>query len=76
MPEQTAEAFLDYTFKLREELDIPGSLAEIGVIDTRAEEIGKLALEDPTAQTNAMPLEASDFQRLFRAAQAGDADKL
>ncbi len=72
----SAGGFIDYIFSLREELSIPASLAEIGVSAERAEEVGRLALQDPTAETNAMPLTATDLQQLFIAAHAGDAGKL
>ena len=72
----SAGGFIDYIFSLREALSIPASLAEIGVSAERAEEIGRLALQDPTAETNAMPLTAADLQQLFIAAHAGDAGKL
>ncbi|GAB5450826.1 MAG: iron-containing alcohol dehydrogenase [Halioglobus sp.] len=67
----SAGGFIDYIFSLREELSIPTSLAEIGVSAARAEEVGRLALQDPTAATNAMPLTAVDLQQLFIAAHAG-----
>jgi alcohol dehydrogenase class IV len=64
-------AFLDWVLRFREELGIPHSLAELGVDDSRTEEIVAMALEDPTAPTNPVPLEAAPLRRLFEDALAG-----
>ncbi|SMF23489.1 hypothetical protein SAMN06265365_108164 [Tistlia consotensis] len=64
-------AFLDWVLRFREELGIPHSLAEIGVDDSRTDEIVAMALDDPTAPTNPVPLEAAPVRRLFEDALAG-----
>lgn len=76
LPTHTATAFIDYIFALREQLGIPHTLAEIGVDDSRAQEIGQLACADPTAATNARPVDAADLQRLFVAAHSGNPERL
>ena len=44
--------FLDYVYSLRNQLNIPESLSDLGVDKNKIEIIAKMALEDPTAQGN------------------------
>lgn len=76
LPEVSAGGFIDYIFRLREELAIPPALAQLGVDAARAQEIGRLAFVDPSTPGNAMPVDAGDLERLFRAAQCGDLAEL
>ncbi|MEM1404900.1 MAG: iron-containing alcohol dehydrogenase [Pseudomonadota bacterium] len=76
LPGESADHFNDFLTEFCAGFDIPASLAEIGVDAARASEIGNLALEDPTAASNARQLSAQDYSRLFLAAQAGDASIL
>jgi alcohol dehydrogenase class IV len=68
--------FLDFILDFRQQLGIPHTLAEVGIDASRAIEIGTLALQDPTAATNARPLTAADLENLFRAAVAGSFENL
>jgi len=54
------------------EVAIPRTLAELGVDDSRADQIVRAALVDPTAPTNPIPLEADAVRALFIAALRGD----
>lgn len=72
LPVCSASGFIDYIFALREQLEIPASLAAVGIDDQRAQEIGELAFADPSTPGNAKPVDAQDLQRLFLAAQSGD----
>ncbi len=76
LEERSAGGFIDYIYALREQLGIPGSLSDIGVDDARAEEIGRLAFDDPSTPSNARPVDAQDLERLFLAAQSGDPGRL
>lgn len=76
LEDASAEGFIRHMDEFLFGLDIPSSLGAIEVDAERATEIGRLALEDPTAETNAMPLDAALLERLFLAAQAGDASAL
>ncbi len=71
-----ATAFIDFIFALREQLDVPSNLQTLGIDAERAEDIGRLAYADPSTASNAKPLMAGDLQRLFLAAQSGDASLL
>ena len=72
LPGGDAAAFVDFLFDFRQRLDIPESLAGLGVDDARAVEVGELAALDSCAATNAMPVNAQDLERLFLAAVSGD----
>jgi hypothetical protein len=65
-------AMLNYLLAMREQLGIPHTLDEIGIDDSRAVEIGKMAFHDPCAAGNAKPISAPELERLFRAAHSGN----
>lgn len=68
------DAVLDWVMRMRESLNIPHSLSEIGIKTGNAEKIGKMALADPSAGGNPLPLTAKDYAALFDAARRGDLD--
>ncbi len=61
---------------LRTQLGIPHTLAELGLNDTQALEIGEKAVLDPSTATNAKPIDATGLSALYRAALNGDLDSL
>lgn len=65
------DSLLKAILKLRKNTRIPNALAEIGVDEARAGEIGKLAYEDPTRPGNPKPVTAAELQAIFRAAVRG-----
>jgi alcohol dehydrogenase class IV len=65
------DSLLKALLKLRKTTGIPNALAEIGVDEARAEEIGDLAYEDPTRPGNPKPITAAELQAIFRAAVRG-----
>ncbi len=54
------------------DLAIPKTLAELGVDDSRADEIARAALADPTAATNPVPLEEAAVRALLLQADRGN----
>lgn len=64
-------ALLDWVLDLRARLGIPHTLAELGVPDDRADEIGEMASRDPTAGGNPVPVDPASLTRVFRAAREG-----
>jgi len=62
--------------ELRKQFNIPNSLKEVGINDNHAEDIGKMAFNDPSTPTNAKPVNASDLQKLFKAALEGNLELL
>jgi alcohol dehydrogenase class IV len=65
-------AVFEWVLGFRKRLDIPHTLAEIGVPATSAELIGREAALDPSASGNPQPAEANAYARIFRAAVKGD----
>ena len=65
-------AVFDWVLAFRRRLNIPHSLAEIGVPLTSAEVIGQEASLDPSAAGNPRPTDAAAYARIFRSAVRGD----
>lgn len=74
LPGRGFDAVLDWTLAFRESLGIPMSLAEIGIPEDRAADIGAMALADPSAGGNPLPLTAADYAEVFRNAISGALD--
>jgi alcohol dehydrogenase class IV len=74
--ESYKEAFLSWLLAFRKELDIPNSLADIGIHndDAISQEyaLGELASADPSASGNPIPLTAVQYQTLFQQAVDGE----
>lgn len=62
---------LDWVLALRSEVGIPHSLAEIGIDDSRIEQVGQMAEVDPSAGTNPIAFSASEYSVLFEKALRG-----
>lgn len=58
------DAFVEWVLSLRAEIAIPHTLADIGVTDERLDEIGAMAVDDPSAGTNPIALTASEYTRI------------
>jgi alcohol dehydrogenase class IV len=76
LPGVGASAFIDFLQSFCAELDIPQGLSSLGIDESRAEEVGRLAASDPTAATNARPVGCDELQQLFRAAVHGSFEPL
>ncbi len=63
--EPSTEGFIAYIVDLRKELGIPHTLVEADIPEIKASEIAKIAYADPSTGSNAMPVMAEDFERLF-----------
>lgn len=64
--EQAAiSAIRDWILELRDELGMPTTIAELGVEPARFEEIATLALVDPTAGSNPVPLTKDNVRQLL-----------
>jgi alcohol dehydrogenase class IV len=72
LPEHGFDGVMAWVMKLREELGVPHSLAEIGVHADNAAVIGSEAAIDPSAGGNPIPVSAAHLEQIFRAAVAGD----
>lgn len=65
------DAVFKWVLEFRKQLDIPHTLADIGVDTEHAEAIGRLGEIDPPAATNPIPVTARDLTRIFENAVAG-----
>jgi alcohol dehydrogenase len=65
------DAFLDWVLALRDEIGVPPTLAGLNVTGAHADEIARMAPEDPTAGGNPVPLDAAGARRIFDAALTG-----
>lgn len=66
------EGFFDWIMQLREELGIENCLSELGIDEQHAAVIATRATEDPSALSNPILFDASQYQALLRAAIHGD----
>jgi alcohol dehydrogenase class IV len=72
LPERGFDGLLSWVIKLRRDLGVPHSLAEIGVHTNNAAVIGREAALDPSAGGNPIPMNAAQFEHIFRTAVAGE----
>ena len=63
---QSFDGFMAWILDLRESLQIPHTLEELIHEDTKLEEMSAMALEDPTAGSNPINLNQSDFLKLYQ----------
>lgn len=66
------DAVMEWILRFRKTLGIQDALGDIGVPGDRAAEIGVMALADPSAGGNPIPLTAEDYADVFTRACAGD----
>ena len=57
--------FMNWVLNLREQLAIPHTLAGIDIDDSRAEKVGKMAVEDPSSGGNPISFSAGEYQQIF-----------
>jgi len=72
LPEAGFDGFMAWLLELRRQIAIPHTLAEIGIDDTRADIIGKMATEDPSAGGNPIAFNAVQYRRIFTNAVTGN----
>ena len=65
------DAVYAWVLKFRRQLDIPNSLAEIGVPADQADMIGEHAQRDPSTSGNPRPTSAADMATIFKSAVFG-----
>jgi alcohol dehydrogenase class IV len=62
----------NWVLGFRKQLGIPGSLGDIGIDAARADEIGDMAVADPSNGGNPTQIDAAGYAAIFRRACAGD----
>jgi hypothetical protein len=65
------EAVLDWILELRAQIGIPADLAALGVDEDHIEELAAMAVVDPAAGGNPLPLSRAGLTALFRDAVRG-----
>ncbi len=58
------DSFLEWVMELRADIGIPNTLREIGIGDERVEEIGEMAVVDPSAGTNPIAFDARTYSKI------------
>ena len=58
------DSFLQWVMDIRQEINIPNTLTEINIDDTRADEIGEMAVADPSAGTNPISFDAQAYSQI------------
>ncbi|MDL2408381.1 iron-containing alcohol dehydrogenase [Rhizobium calliandrae] len=59
------DGFYDYVLKLRAELGVPDSLSAMGIAPDRIDELSAMAIEDPSAGGNPVPMTLENTKALF-----------
>ncbi len=65
------DGFMTWVLNWRANLDVPHSLEDFGIDNTKADMIAAMAANDPTAPTNPVKLTPKAARRIFDAAYAG-----
>ncbi|PKM14624.1 MAG: alcohol dehydrogenase [Gammaproteobacteria bacterium HGW-Gammaproteobacteria-2] len=71
LPLPDFDSFLQFVLQLRREVGVPHTLPDLGVDDRHAALIAKMAVEDPSAGGNPLPLTEVGAAEIFRAASVG-----
>lgn len=58
------QPFLDWVLELRESINIPNTLQDIGIDDNRLDELGEMAVIDPSAATNPIEHNAASYAKI------------
>lgn len=75
LPAASAEGVQAWILELRARIGIPHTLADIGLDDRDADQIGRMAEADPSAATNPVGFDAAGYAAIYRAALAGQVDE-
>ena len=65
------DGFLDWVLKLRSTVGIPDSLAALDIDDSRVEELGRMAVADPSAGTNPVQFSEAAYSQVVARAING-----
>ncbi|MZR31843.1 iron-containing alcohol dehydrogenase [Sneathiella litorea] len=66
------DSFLAWVLAIRKELEIPNDLSALNIDTAKAELVGRMAVEDPSAGGNPISLTSEEYARLFEKAVTGD----
>jgi len=65
LEDMTFDGFMTWLQSFRKQLNIPDTLADIGITTKDSEKVGKMAFEDPSASGNPIALSAYEYASLF-----------
>ncbi len=65
------DGVMTWVLGLRNAFDIPHTAAELGVEESRLDELAEMAANDPTAPTNPVPAGAPEMKRMYEASMVG-----
>ena len=65
LPSPSAEAVVQWVVKLRSEIGIPNTLADLGVDATHVNRFSEMAIVDPPTATNPIPMTIELFEQLY-----------
>jgi len=71
LPDPGFDSFLRFVLALRTEVGVPHTLPELGVDDRQADLVAEMAVVDPSAGGNPIPLTLADASAIFRSASQG-----
>jgi len=71
LPNPGFDSFLAFVLKMREDIGVPHTLGELGVDDSKAGLIAEMAIVDPSAGGNPVPLDLKGAAAIFLAASQG-----
>ncbi|WFR99511.1 iron-containing alcohol dehydrogenase [Rhizobium tumorigenes] len=60
------DGFYDYVLQLRADLGVPDNLTKMGIASDRIDDLAAMAIEDPSAGGNPVPLTLENTKALFR----------
>ena len=66
------DAFLSWVLDTRAELEIPATLASVGLTEDHISAFAPASVDDPSTSTNPVPMDAAGYERLYRRCLEGD----
>ncbi len=65
------DGVLEWTLDFRKQMNIPHTARELGVEESRLDELAEMAANDPTAGGNPIEVGAADMKKMYQAAMEG-----
>lgn len=72
LSEASFDGFLNFILKLRETVGVPHTLRDLGLEASAAAQVAEMAVQDPSAGGNPVPLDVAATRAIFEAAWRGD----
>lgn len=71
LPKTNFDGVMDWVMELREAFDVPNTAAELGIEESRMDEIAKMAEMDPSTGGNPVKAGAAEMRQMLEAAMEG-----